>query len=40
MREVSGAVIAIVLVLCAVFVPVAFLAGIRRAALPAVSRSR
>jgi multidrug efflux pump subunit AcrB len=28
MREVSGAVIAIVLVLCAVFVPVAFLGGI------------
>src|SRR5690606_27318037 len=28
MREVSGAVVAIVLVLCAVFVPVAFLGGI------------
>src|SRR3989442_5778604 len=28
MREVSGAVIAIVLVLCAVFIPVAFLGGI------------
>src|SRR4029077_12075471 len=28
MREVSGAVIAIVLVLCAVFIPVAFWAGI------------
>src|SRR5437867_9055390 len=28
MREVSGAIIAIVLVLCAVFVPVAFLGGI------------
>src|SRR5467141_795710 len=32
MREVSGAVIAIVLVLCAVFVPVAFLGGIGLAA--------
>jgi HAE1 family hydrophobic/amphiphilic exporter-1/multidrug efflux pump len=28
MREVSGAIVAIVLVLCAVFVPVAFLGGI------------
>ena len=28
MREVSGAVLAIVLVLCAVFIPVAFLGGI------------
>src|SRR6185295_14293338 len=28
MREVSGAVVAIVLVLCAVFIPVAFLGGI------------
>ena len=28
MEEVSGAVVAIVLVLCAVFVPVAFLGGI------------
>ena len=36
MHEVSGAVIAIVLVLCAVFIPVAFLGGIAGAALPAV----
>ena len=36
MHEVSGAVIAIVLVLCAVFLPVAFLGGIAGAALPAV----
>ncbi len=28
MHEVSGAVLAIVLVLCAVFIPVAFLGGI------------
>ena len=28
MREVTGAIIAIVLVLCAVFIPVAFLGGI------------
>ena len=36
MHEVSGAVIAIVLVLCAVFVPVAFLERHRRPALSAV----
>ena len=40
MREVSGAVIAIVLVLCAVFIPVAFLGGIAGKALPAVRRHR
>ena len=36
MDEVSGPVIAIVLVLCAVFIPVAFLSGITGAALQAV----
>ena len=43
MREVSGAIIAIVLVLCAVFVPVAFLAGIAgrsTGSSPSRSRSR
>ena len=40
MREVSGAVIAIVLVLCAVFIPVAFLGGIAGAALPPVRGDR
>ena len=38
--EVSGAVIAIVLVLCAVFIPVAFLGGIAGHALPAVRGDR
>ena len=40
MREVSSAVIAIVLVLCAVFVPVAFLTGIAGAAVPTVRSYR
>ena len=40
MHEVSSAVIAIVLVLCAVFVPVAFLTGIAGAALSTVRRHR
>ena len=39
MEEVSGPVIAIVLVLCAVFVPIAFLGGLT-GALPGSSRSR
>ena len=40
MREVQGAVIGIVLALCAVFIPVAFLGGHRRPALSPVRGHR
>ena len=40
MREVTGAIIAIELVLCAVFIPVAFLGGIAGRSSTSSSRSR